>query len=147
MILVVDDSAEIIDWLREVVEGAGYYFDSARDANSAIYKISRIYYAMALIDIILPGSEHGDDLARRVKSLPSPYCETPLVAMTGGLYQDGASELFIEMLRKPFLPKDLREVILRCARPPIPDLHLDGDYIRGRPDVSPNRPVSITPKG
>jgi CheY-like chemotaxis protein len=124
MILVVDDSTEIIDWLREVVEGAGYYFDAASDARSALYKLSRIYYSMALVDIILPGGENGDDLARRIKSLPLPYRETPLIAMTGGLYQNDAGELFVEVLRKPFFPKNLRDVILRCARPPTPDLHM-----------------------
>lgn len=124
MILIVDDSPEILDWLRDVVEKAGYYYDCAIDGRSALYKVQRVYYAMALIDIVLPDMR-GDELARQIKSLPDPYRMTPLVAMTGGVFEDEPnSPLFIEVMHKPFLPRDLRGAIQRCARPPIQDLHL-----------------------
>lgn len=126
MILIVDDSPEIIAWLREVVESAGYYYDCAIDARSALYKVSRVYYAMAVVDIILPDTR-GDELARQIKALSEPHCMTPLVAMTGGTFEDEPdTPLFAEVLHKPFLPRDLRGAIQRCARPPIPDLHLRG---------------------
>lgn len=124
MILIVEDNETIADWIRGVVQAAGYYFDAAIDANIALYKLERLYYALALIDIGLPDMQ-GDELARRVRSLPEPFCHTPLVGMTGGTFVDEPGrEVFIEMLRKPFLPRDLRDLIQRCARPPVPDLHV-----------------------
>ena len=123
MILVVDDSVEIVNWLREVIEQAGYFYDSATDANMALYKASRIYYSMAIIDIIMPGMG-GDGLAKAIKDLPKPFCHTPLVAMTGGLVKDENQHLFAAVLHKPFLPRDVRTIIAQHARPPIKDLHV-----------------------
>lgn len=124
MILIVEDSELIVEWMRGVVQDAGYYFDAAIDAHIALYKMQRLYYALVLIDIGLPDMQ-GDDLARVVKALPEPFGTTPLVAMTGGSYvEEGGPNLFTEVLRKPFLPGDLRDVILRRARPPGPELHI-----------------------
>ena len=131
MILVVDDNQDIVDWLREVVEGAGYYFDCATDSRMALYKMERIHYSMALIDLMMPRSLDGIELARRVKALPQPYCDIPLVAVTGGLVGSVDPALFVELLRKPFLPVDLLDIIKRCARPPIDILH--GDPLKGAP--------------
>lgn len=124
MILVVDDSTPIQDWLRDVIQDAGYYFDAALDGPSALYKISRIYYSLCIIDIVLPGPFSGDELARKVKTLPEPFCSTPLIAITGRNVPPDAKSLFVDNLQKPFLPRDLREMIARCAKPPIKDLHL-----------------------
>lgn len=122
MILIVDDSEQILDWLRDVVQGAGYYYDSAVDARSAFYKMQRVYYALALIDIVLPDST-GSELATWIKGLPEPFSQTPLVAMTGSAFTDDLG-LFATVLQKPFLPRDLRSIIRRYARPPVRDLHL-----------------------
>lgn len=123
MILVVEDNELIIEWMRDEIQKAGYYFDEAADANAALYKINRLEYALILIDIGLPDM-HGDELAKLVKDLPEPICATPMVAMTGGTYAEPVgAEVFAAVLRKPFLPGDLREAIGRYARPPVPDLH------------------------
>lgn len=131
MILVVDDSTLITDWMREVIQGAGYYFDSAVDGPSALYKMTRIYYPLALIDIILPppiSSDggpvmSGDELARQIKTLPEPYSSTPLIGISGGDFQEEVKPLFVDCLHKPFLPQQLLEKIHQHARPPIRDLH------------------------
>ena len=71
MILIVDDMPEIVEWLVDAVRDAGYYTDCATDARSALYKLERILYALAIIDIRLPGSFTGNDVARAVKDCPS----------------------------------------------------------------------------
>jgi CheY-like chemotaxis protein len=121
MILIVDDMQEIVEWLVETVGEAGYYADYAMDSYSALYKMERIHYAMALIDIRIPGMD-GNELARHVKTMPEPFCTIPIVAMTGGRtpFSDG---LFVATLKKPFLARDLRAVITKHARPPIDGLH------------------------
>lgn len=122
MILVIDDSAEILTWLRDVIQAAGYYFDEANNGTLALYKLERIYYSLVLVDIVLPDF-NGTDLATKIKALPEPFCHTPLVAMTGGGSVDDDAGIFRAVLRKPFLPRDLRDTIACCARPPIKDLH------------------------
>lgn len=123
MILVVEDNELIIEWMRDEIQKAGYYFDEAVDANAALYKIGRLEYALILIDIGLPDMR-GDELAKLIKEMPAPISTTPLVAMTGGTYsEDPGKEVFSAVLRKPFLPGDLREAIRIHARTPMPDLH------------------------
>jgi CheY-like chemotaxis protein len=122
MILIIDDTFEIIEWLAEVMREAGYHADHSIDGLSALYKMGRVYYSMALVDIRIPGID-GNELARRVKMLPSPFCDIPLVAMTGSrLTAD--KDLFVAILQKPFFPKNLRDIITNYARPPIKELHI-----------------------
>ena len=132
MILVVDDTKEIVDWLVETVQSAGYYCDFAMDSNVALYKMERIYYAMALIDIILPHGMNGIELARRVRDLPEPFCHIPLVGMTGGSIEPEGG-VFAAVLRKPVLPKDVREVIASYAAPPIQELRMEYQQPRDLP--------------
>lgn len=123
MILIVDDSDLILDWMRGVVERAGYYYDSASDATVALYKMERLDYALVITDLILPDFP-GQVLARRIRALPEPKGSTPIVAMTGGQPPDEEDKpLFRDCLRKPFLPDQLREAISTYARPPFKDLH------------------------
>lgn len=135
MILYVDDNEIMIDWLRNVIEDAGYYYDAASDATIALYKLERLEYALVLIDIGLPDFP-GDVLAERVKELAGDHGATPLVAVTGGeKLPPDRRHLFCDMLMKPFLPDDLKRVIHDFARPPVKDLHLT------RP------PAGMLPKG
>jgi CheY-like chemotaxis protein len=121
LILVVDDSVDIVDWMKMVIEEAGYYFDSARDGFVASTKLGTTQYALVLIDISLPGGISGYDLAEVVRALPGPASETPLVAITGGFFDDSRKTLFSALLKKPFLPRELRAVITQFARPPSRD--------------------------
>lgn len=124
MILVVEDSTLITDWLREIIQDEGYYFDAAIDGSSALYKMERLYYSLVFIDIGLPGPYQGDELAAKIKLLPEPYGSTPLIAITGAVVPPESRSLFVDCLNKPFLPRDLRDFIERYAKPPIKDLHV-----------------------
>ena len=126
MILIVDDMREIVDWLVETVSDAGYYPDYALDVPSALYKMERIVYSLAVIDLRLQDGHTGNDLARQVKAMPEPFCDVPLVAMTGSHRLEAEEGLFAAVLQKPFLPRDLRDVIAAHARPPIKDIHAIG---------------------
>lgn len=123
MILIVDDMEEIVEWLTDTVRDAGYYADCATDFSSALYKMQRIFYSLSMIDIRLPGPLTGNDLARHIKKLPEPFCSTPLVAITGSRLT-AEEGLFVAILQKPFLPRDVREAITTHAKPPIKDLHI-----------------------
>lgn len=122
MIIVIDDMPEIAEWLTKVIQDAGYYADFALEAEAALYKMSKIYYSMAMVDMRLPGKLQGEDIAEHVKTFPEPFCLTPMVAMTGA-GEVSRPELFVSILQKPFLPRQVREAIELYARPPIADLH------------------------
>lgn len=118
MILVVDDTPDIIYWLKEVIEEAGYYFDFALEPHAGLFKMSSIRYSLAFIDIILPGMD-GIELAKRVRGLPPPFSQVPLVGMTGAGEVTDPEHLFVHVMRKPFLPRHLREAIQLYAFPPV----------------------------
>lgn len=120
MILMVDDNEHIIEWAQAVIEGAGYYYDSAHDSRSALYKIKRLNYSLVLIDIGLPDYP-GDVLAFQVVSeLSTP---PPLIAITGGELVK-AEGLFVHFMLKPFNANELKNAIAKFARPPVKDLHI-----------------------
>jgi CheY-like chemotaxis protein len=68
MILVVDDTIEVAQLLVEVCTTTGYYADFALHGEAALYKMERIYYSLAFIDIILPGLD-GNQIARASQSI------------------------------------------------------------------------------
>ena len=53
-ILVVDDEADIVELLREVLEADGYVVDTAPDAGEALRLIRQNIYDLALLDFNLP---------------------------------------------------------------------------------------------
>lgn len=118
MILIVDDTQGIIEWVADVIREAGYPVDCAMDAQAAVDKLATCSYAMALIDIRLRGNITGNDVARTVRALPTPFCDVPLIAMTGSRL-DANDDLFTAVLTKPFLPRDLRDAIAMYARPHV----------------------------
>src|SRR5947209_12630012 len=110
MILVVDDTVEVAQLLVEVCTTTGYYADFALNGEAALYKMERIYYSLALIDIVLPGLD-GNQIAERVKAFPEPHCKIPLIAMTGGSEDIVNRKLFVHRMQKPFLPRHVRVII------------------------------------
>jgi len=53
-ILVVDDEAEIVELLREVLVAEGYAVDAAPDAAASLQLIRENIYDLALLDFNLP---------------------------------------------------------------------------------------------
>jgi CheY-like chemotaxis protein len=113
-ILVVDDDRSIREFVRLVLEDAGYRVLSAADGREALELTQRVGRDVALVitDINMPVMD-GDDLAERLlRQRP----DRPVVRTTGGDVDDVAGSLPI--LRKPFTPDDLERLVARLLEPP-----------------------------
>jgi DNA-binding response OmpR family regulator len=67
-ILVVDDEAEIVELLRDVLTAEGYVVDAAPDAESALQLIRENIYDAALLDFNLPDMD-GVMLHRQIRQM------------------------------------------------------------------------------
>ena len=70
-LLAVDDEKPILDLLKITLKNAGYYCDTAINADIAIEKIHEINYDLLLLDIMLPGID-GYELLEYVKNYNIP---------------------------------------------------------------------------
>lgn len=110
-ILVVDDDKSIRKTLEAILEGEGYYVDSAENGKQAIEKTSSSYYNLALIDIRLPDME-GTELLTKMKDTTPKMRK---IIITGYPSQQNAVEALNReanaYILKPFDVKDVLKTI------------------------------------
>jgi signal transduction histidine kinase/CheY-like chemotaxis protein len=80
-LLLVDDNADILEMLRDVLEGLGHDVDVAADGCGGVDKALANPPDVAFVDIGLPGLD-GYEVARRIRAA-HPASHVRLVAMTG----------------------------------------------------------------
>lgn len=80
MVLVVEDSQEYGIVLTKALVGAGFGVDLVPSAEAALVLLNNRSYAVALVDIILPGEMSGVDL---VKASRLAGCTIPMIAISG----------------------------------------------------------------
>ncbi len=61
-VLIVDDDDHVVDLLRSVLETEGYRCSTASNAAEARQQLARHEFAVALIDILMPGDQSGLEL-------------------------------------------------------------------------------------
>jgi len=107
-ILLVDDELNMIDTLKDILEEKGFNVDIANDGFKAIEMIRRIKYALAFMDIKMPGI-NGVETFKRIKQI-SP--STKVVMMTAYSLEELINEALDEgaygVLSKPL---DLNKVL------------------------------------
>ncbi len=110
-ILVVDDSEEVREVLRELLSRHGYTVVTAPDGESGLVELDTRTFDMAMVDLSLPGIS-GLEVARRLKER---WPTTPVALMTGygdRLGPDDAHTKGIDfVLAKPFSLDQLRSVV------------------------------------
>ena len=111
-ILVVDDEAPIIHFLKEVLEEAGYEVTQASTTREAMERLSTRTFDVLITDILMPGS-NGLELAR----FSAKTYDTDIIMMTG-YAEEFTYELAVEHGATDFLVKPLRprETLLRVKR-------------------------------
>jgi CheY-like chemotaxis protein len=108
-VVVVDDEAEIVQLINEVLSDEGYRVGTARDAEGALRGVEQLQPAMLLIDYSIPGMNGGEVVARL---RASGHTTLPMVLMSAssqvGMLSGSAVTAFLE---KPF---DL-DALLACV--------------------------------
>lgn len=110
-ILVVDDSEEVREVLRELLSRHGYTVVTAPDGESGLVELGSRAFALAMVDLGLPGIS-GLEVAHRLKDR---WPATRVALMTGygdRLGPDDAKAKGVDfVLAKPFSLDQLRSVV------------------------------------
>jgi CheY-like chemotaxis protein len=108
-ILVVEDSIEVLELAREILEGAGYRITTAESGDAALAIFEAIGDTLDLVftDLVMPGGINGivlaQEISRRAPGLP--------VLMTTGyneeLVAEGPLRHGLDVLGKPYRRSEL----------------------------------------
>jgi len=121
-VLVVDDSAALLDALTAAFEEAGYEVATAVDGEEVFRKMATTDPDALLLDIYMP-KINGAEVCRLVKSHPH-WKKTFLVLMSARV-SDQEMETYRriganEILRKPFDPEVAVRVVAKAVGPAVP---------------------------
>lgn len=109
-ILVVDDEAEIVELLRDVLTAEGYVVDAAPDADASLQLIRENIYDLALLDFNLPDM-NGVMLHHQIRQMDAELASRTIF-MSGLLQSDGNLGYYMSQsggfIAKPF---DIRDVL------------------------------------
>ena len=113
-ILVVDDEADIVELLREVLEADGYVVDAAPDAGEALRLIRQNLYDAALLDFNLPDMD-GVMLHHQIRRIDSDLASCTIF-MSGLLQSEDNLGYYLSQsggfLAKPFDIADVQRRLL-----------------------------------
>ena len=117
---MVDDEAEIADYLRELLEAAGHGVAVAHDGAEALRHLELQDFDAVLMDLKMPGMD-GPALHREIAAR-HPALLGRIAAMTGDLLS-AAPQAFLRdsalpVLHKPFEPGEVEAMVGRLGRRP-----------------------------
>ena len=120
-VLVVDDDARVRTTARALLEAAGFKVVEAESGGAALRVLSSEDVEVVLTDIFMPDTD-GIELIHALRR-QSP--DLPIVAMSGGGYDDGKDVLSVARLfgaagivQKPLTQRKLVGAIRRAIGPP-----------------------------
>ena len=116
-VLVVDDHALILEFVRAVLEGAGYAVRTAGDGAAALRLALEAQPAVILLDLGLPGMD-GRQFLAAYRQQPGPHAPVVLMTAVGDMELYAAEAGAAGHLRKPFRVAELLAVVGRYAPPP-----------------------------
>ena len=120
-VFVVDDEPDMVDFVREVMEGAGYDVESASNGAECLEKLPDVMPDLIVLDVQMPG-EPGFFVLQKIKE-NAKTGRIPVIMLTGAGERLGISFSNKDMydflghepdayLEKPVDPA----VLLKCAR-------------------------------
>src|SRR3954469_11188454 len=122
-ILVVDDTAEVLDLTSSVLEEAGYGVLRCGGSREAMAILSDGHdIDLLLTDIMMPGGIDGFELARRAREVRPSLSVAYITGYAQTLPED-ARDVFGPILRKPYHRQDFARQIDDLLGP-IEDAHM-----------------------
>jgi CheY-like chemotaxis protein len=112
-ILAVDDVAEVLDLVADILRDLGYEVFCACDGDRALELLSNGQHVDLLFtDIMMPGELHGFELARRARAI---HPSLKVIYLTGyaSMIPDDTGETFGPIFKKPFRPRELEAAVKR----------------------------------
>jgi DNA-binding NtrC family response regulator len=112
-ILVVDDDPKMVDGLTEILVDEGYKVTPTLNPVSAISKIKKQRFSIALVDLIMPG-KNGIELLKEIMEVRS---DIKVIIITGFATIESAVEAIklgaTNYVTKPFKINEIQNVIGR----------------------------------
>ncbi|KIH77289.1 hypothetical protein GFER_00550 [Geoalkalibacter ferrihydriticus DSM 17813] len=116
-ILIVDDQRDICRLLEVILAQSGRVFSQAQSGEEGVALALAESPDLILMDLMMPGKLDGFEAIRTIRANPQ-IRQCPIVAMTARMLDASDEErAFAEgaqaYVRKPFMIKDLQELITR----------------------------------
>ena len=124
-ILIVDDEADLLELVSYNLRKDGFIVDSASDGETALTKVRKGKYDLAILDLMLPGIQ-GMELCRILRN-DSKTAGLPIIMLTAK-GEEVDRILGLEMgaddyMTKPFSPRELiarvKAVLRRSTEKPV----------------------------
>jgi two-component system OmpR family response regulator len=146
-VLVVEDEPDLRRLLEQALREEGYAVDVAADGETGLYKATTWDYDAVVLDLMLPGL-NGWDVLARLRAAAKPVPVLILTARDGladrirGL-DTGADDYLVKPFALAELHARLRALIRRSAGQASPRIDIDGVVI----DIAARTVLQRTAKG
>jgi len=81
-ILVIDDDADLVESVQNLLEAKGYDVESASDGQEGMQKAKAIKPNLILLDVMMNTKDEGFNVARKLNEMPEVK-GTPVIMVTG----------------------------------------------------------------
>lgn len=110
-VLVVDDNSSFRSLCKYLIEGMGYQYVQARNAQEARQLLQTLRPALVFMDIYMPGKEDGYSVTRYIKD-QEELSDIPIVIISAALNEAEAHASGCDgSISKPVKAEDIEEYI------------------------------------
>ena len=116
-ILIIDDEADVLDLMADVLQSNGHRVETANSAGQAFGLLERCHFDVILSDIRMPKMS-GPEFLRQLTSFQHEKAHR-VGFVTGETLGTKTEDLLsgsdTPLLEKPFTPEELRHFVIRLA--------------------------------